>query len=205
MAFDLSATAAEFLFRVGVTSWADLNWCTQPEIYGYFDEACQKLATMGLFVARNTQTLAANSALYETASDWLDSLHVSVAGAQLRPASASELLASDSSWIETECEAGSVPTRYSMDAGQLGTITLYPIPVGAAELETVDHTTAATITPSQTLAPVPAVLSDYFLYFALMRARGKESPYQMPEIASAAASQCQLYETVITKYWGSVE
>jgi hypothetical protein len=205
VSFDLSATAAEFLARAGVVSWTDLNWCTQAEIYSYFDEAAQRLATLGLFVARNTQTIAASTPQYACAANWLDSLHVSVNGQQCRPTSVAELVAYDSTWLALFCEAGELPYRYSMDAGPLGTITLYPQPAASAELETVDHTTAATITPAQTLAPIPAVLSDYFLYFALKRARGKEGPYQMPEIAEAAEQACELFEQVLASYWGVAE
>jgi hypothetical protein len=205
MAFDLTATAAEFLSRAGVLSWADLNWCTEDEIYGYFDEATQKLAEMGLFVSSNTQTITAAAPQYACAPNWLHSLHVSVNGQQLRPTSVAELVAYDSLWLALICEPGELPYRYSLDAGALGTITLYPQPSAAAELETIDHVSAETITPAQTLAPIPSVLSDYFLYFALQRARGKESPYQMPEIAEAAGQACALFEQVFTQYWGNAE
>ena len=158
--FDLSATATELLSRCGVVSWTDANWFTLAEVCSYFDEAANKLATMGLFCAQNTQDLTPGTAEYTLGLD--------------------------------------------------GTITVYPMPVALVpavtqELETVDFVTAATITPSQTLAPINPLLADYFLYWALWKLRGKESPYSLPEIADFAQEKCQQFEAIFAKYWGAGE
>jgi len=205
MAFDLSATAAEFLFRVGAQSWTDLDWCTEAEIYGYFDEAAKRLAELGLFVESEATPIFANQAAYALPAPWLDSIHVSVNNAQCRPASAAELLALDATWPALVCEPGQTPTRYSMDAAQLGTIVLYGMPSGGGAIASIDHVALAAITPSNTLAPIPAACSDYFLYFAIQRARGKESDYAMPEVAAGAGEMVALFEAVFTAYWGNVE
>ena len=203
--FDLTATATEFLSRIGETAWSDVEWITQAEFFEYCDEALNHLAEMGLFVLRETQTVSPGTSAYVMPSTWLDSIHVSVNGAQLRPTSTAELLAFDSLWPQTACEPNANPTRYAMDFGTLGTITLYPQPVQTAELETIDHVLPAAISAAQTTAPIPSVLADYFLYFAIQRARSKESAYAMPEVAAAAASRVQLYEAVIQTYWGGLE
>lgn len=206
MSFDLTATSTVFLSRIGAVSWEDVtDWITEAEVFGYFDEAAVRLAELGLFVSRETQTLASGTSAYPMPADWLDSIHVSVNGQQCRPTSAAELLALDSLWPQTACEPSELPERYSMDAGPLGTITLYPQPVAVAELETIDHVIPAAISTAQTTAPIMSVVSDYFLYFALQRARGKESPYAMPEIAAAAASRVQLYEQILASYFGGLE
>lgn len=206
MSFDLTATSNDFLSRVGALAWSDVaDWLTEDEVFGYFDEAAKRLAELGLFVSRETQTLAAETSQYAMPGVWLDSIHTSVNGQQIRPSSAAELLALDSLWQQLACEPGQLPYRGSFDAGPLGTITLYPQPAAAAELETIDHVIPPPISTSATTAPIPSVLSDYFLYFALRRARGKESPYAMPEVAAAAASQCELYEQILSVYWGGLE
>ena len=208
--FDLSATATELLSRCGVVSWTDANWFTLAEVCSYFDEAANKLATMGLFCAQNTQDLTPGTAEYTLGLDWLDTVIASVNGSRLLPSSAADLEALDSNWMSASCTNGQYPGRYSMDAGPIGTITVYPMPVALVpavtqELETVDFVTAATITPSQTLAPINPLLADYFLYWALWKLRGKESPYSLPEIADFAQEKCQQFEAIFAKYWGAGE
>lgn len=204
--FDLTSTANEFLARIGAPSWANCaDWINQAEFYNYCDEAAKRLADLGLFVMRDTVPITAGHATYEMTVDWLDSIHTSVNGSQIRSTSSAELLALDSLWPQTACEPGDLPTRVSYDAGPLGTVTLYPIPSAAGELETIGHVAPEDISQTQTTVPVPSVLSDYFLFFALQRARGKESPYAMPEVAAAAGQRVALYEQVLTAYWGGLE
>jgi hypothetical protein len=207
MSFDLTNTANDFLGRIGAVTFADCaDWLTEDEVFTYFDEAAQRLAELGLFVASQAFPVTAGAAQYPMPANWIDSLHVDVDGQQLRPTSTAELEALDSAWPQETCDDNQLPSRYSMDAASLGTITLYPVPSDASDtLTSVSHVSPATLAAATPLAPIPAVVSDYFLYFALQRARGKESPNQMPEIAAAAAEQCALYEQIFASYWGNVE
>ncbi len=202
MSVDLSTTANVLLERLGATSWSDLDWCTQAEVYGWFYEAQSRLAELGLFVAQELLFTVAGTGSYALPADWLNTIFASVNNQQMRPASVSELLALDSYWAGAGCGTQQVPSRYSLDAGELGTITLYPYPGAVNTVSLVDQILPPEITTGQTTSPINGLISDYFLYFGLARARGKESPNAMPEVADAAAQMVQLYEQIITSYWG---
>jgi hypothetical protein len=202
MSFDLSATANVLLERLGAASWTDLDWCSQSEVYGWFDEAQSRLAELGLFVALETLATEAAVSAYALPADWLRTIFAAVNASQVRPASVAELQALDSGWAGAVCAAGELPSRYALDAGSLGTLTLYPQPGAVNTLELIDQITPPDITATQTSAPIPSVVSDYFLYFALQRARGKESPNAMPEVAAAAAQMVALLEQAFQTLWG---
>jgi hypothetical protein len=191
------------LERLGVTGgWGDLDWCTQAEVWGWFWEAQSRLAELGLFVAAETFSTVAGTGSYALPADWLNTIFASVNGQQMRPVSAAELVALDSYWSGAACWTQQVPGRYSMDAGALGTITLYPYPGAVNSVTLVDQVLPPAISTGQTTSPIHALLQDYFLYFALQRARGKESPNAMPEVAAAAAQMVKMYEQIICSYWG---
>lgn len=210
--YDLTLTANSLLSRLGAASWADLDWVTEAEVFSYFDEAAKRLAThCGAFVERDaTGLLAADEAQYATPLDWISSIHVSTGTTpvRLRPSSVSELLALDGTWQTTPATVNNPPARYSMDAGPLGTITLYPLPQAAQAGQTlaqIYHRFPADIGSTQTLAPIPSPVSDYFLYFALMRCRGKQSEGAMPEVAAHAEERGKLYEQIFSGYYGESE
>jgi len=202
MSWDLSQTANDLLARLGAANWTDLNWCTQSEVYSWLDEAAQRLGELGLFVQQNSQTLTPGTAQYPLSANWLQTIHASASGSLLRAASAEELEALDSEWTVTQCVTGEPSSRYALDAGPLGTITLYPQPADADTLSTIDQVSPATVTYLQTLIPAPPPVSDYCFYFALMRARGKESPNAMPEIAAHAADRVKHLEQVLAIFGG---
>lgn len=204
--FDLTAVGDVLLERLGVTGWPDLDWLTEDEVFAYFDEAAKRLAEVaGVFAERDaTTTLAAGQANYANPQGWIDSEHVSANGLRLRPASAEELSAVDATWPSTP----GAPTRYSLDAGPLGTTTLYPAPQenqAGQPLAHVYHRFPADISATQTLVPLPAPVADYLLYFALQRARGKEGDGAMTETAAHCGERCKLYEQICAGYWGRGE
>jgi hypothetical protein len=204
MSFDLTATATMLLGRLGATSWADLDWLTEAEVFSYFDEAAKRLAQeCGIFVIRDTSdNLANGTSQYATPAGWLSTIHVSAGSTRLRPASASELLALDATYTATT----GTPARYSMDAGPLGTVTIYPTPTRYAALCQVCHVfPQPDITQSAPTAPISSPISDYFLYFALWRARGRQSESSMPEIASHAEARCKQFEEMFNGYYGDGE
>ena len=205
MSFDLSQLEPLILSRLGATAWTSLDWITESELYTYFEEAAKKLSEAGIFVDRDaSQTLAAGQAQYPTPAGWISTVHASIDGTRLRPTSSPELEALDSSW---QTEQGPAD-RYSMDAGPLGTITLFPVPSSVQQGETlaqIYHRFPADISATQTTAPVPASVADYFAYFALQRVRGKESEGAMPEMAAHFAERVKLYEQVIAQYWGEAK
>jgi len=193
------------LGRLGAQAWDDLEWLTESELYTYFDEAAKQLARSGVFVDEDsTVTLSAGESQYTTPAGWISSVRVSGAQGVLRPASTFELEALDSAW-ET---AQGPPYRYSMDAGPLGTVTLYPQPTANQQHETLTHVYhrfPPDVSTAQTAVPVPEPVADYFAYFALQRARGKESEGAMPEMAAHFAERVQMYEQILASYWGEQE
>jgi hypothetical protein len=209
-AFDLSTLEPIVQARLGATSWDDLTWLEESELYSYFDECAKRLAHQsGVFIERDTGTnLTANEAQYAAPENWIATLHLSVSNRRLRPTSVAGLLALDSTWQTTPCAMGQMPTRYSDDAGPLGTVTLYPIPQQQQAGETLGHVYQqfpADISTTQMSAPVPAPVADYFGYFAAMRARGKESEGAMSEMSAHFDQRCQMYETLFAHYWGEEE
>lgn len=204
--YDLTETANVLLGRLGATSWTDLPWLTEAEAFGFFDEAAKRLAERArLFADRDdTTAIAANQAQYDNPASWIDTEHVDLDGAALRPASAAELTALDATWAATP----GPPARYSLDAGPLGTITVYPAPQADSagkKLAQVYEGFPDAISTGQTVVPLPAALADYFLYFGLMRARGKESEGAMPGMAAHFEQRVKLYEQIALKYWGRGE
>jgi hypothetical protein len=204
--FDLSQTANTLLSRLGASSWDDIDWLTEAEVYSYFDEAAKRLAQVaGVFVERDTSiALATNVAQYDAPADWISTIHVSAGNTRLRPASVAELRALDDGWKS----ATGTTARYSMDAGALGTVVVYPKPNSAQNgqvLSMIYHQYPEEISDSQTLAPITSPIADYFLYFALNRARGKQSDKAMPEVAAYAAQRVQLYEQILESYFGEGE
>jgi hypothetical protein len=204
--FDLSQTVNTLLSRLGASSWTDIDWLTEAEAYSYFDEAAKRLAQIaGVFVERDASiSLLPSVARYNAPDGWISTIHVSAGSTRLRPVSVAELRALDWQWQQTK---GAVQ-RYSMDAGPLGTITVYPLPLSAQHgvaLPVIYHRYPAEISETQTLAPISAVIADYFLYFALNRARGKQSDSAMPEMAAHAKQRVSLYEQVLTAYFGEGE
>jgi hypothetical protein len=203
--FDLSFTALALLPRLGAVSFNDLQWLSRTEIYSYFDEAAKRLADRcGIFVERNTDvTLTSGIGAYSMPARWISTLHASISGSRLRPSSAAELEALDPAWPAAAAGTGQQPTRYSLDAGPLGTVTTYPKPsLSGAILATINHVYPLTIVVDSTVIPIPAPVADYFLYFALARARGKQSEAEMPEAVALAEARLELYEQVLTTYYG---
>lgn len=207
--YDLTLLSNTLLSRLGAASWDDLTWLTEEEVFSFFDEAAKRLAThCGAFVDRDASAqLVKNQAQYANPAGWVSTIHASagVTPNRLRPASASDLTALDATWQTTPC-GSALPSRYSLDAGPLGTITVYPLPgQNGQPLAQIYHRFPPDLSPSQTLVPLSAPVADYFLYFALMRARGKESEGAMPEVAQHASARCQMYEQIFLSYYGRGE
>jgi hypothetical protein len=203
MSFDLSATANDLLARLGATSWGDLDWTTQAEVYSYFDEGLKSLAAKtGIFVERDTSgTLATGTNQYQAPTGWISTIHLSVAGLRIRPTTLTEIEALDAAYVA----ALGTPTRYSDDAGQLGSITYYPTPQAPDAGKTaavVFHLSPPDLSVGQTLIPAQSPVADFFLYYALQRARSKESVSSMPEVANHAEQRAAMFLQIFEQYWG---
>jgi hypothetical protein len=115
----------------------------------------------------------------------------------LRLTSVRDLYALDGTWPVTT----GTPKRASLDAGSVGTITLYPIPTAAGVLFQVCQE-YPTVSQVQPLISLPTVLQDYLTYYMLWGAREKESEMRQPEMADHYKQRTALYEQLIQGYWG---
>jgi hypothetical protein len=89
-----------------------------------------------------------------------------------------------------------------MDAGSVGTVTLYPNPLTGGTVTQVCQEFPAAIVLGASAVLLPTVLGDYFTYAMLAGARGKESEAAMPEMAGHFEQRMKLYEQVIEHLWG---
>jgi len=90
-----------------------------------------------------------------------------------------------------------------MDAGSVGTITLYPNPTVGGTLFQILEEFPATLQVGSSQMYLPTVLQDFFSYALLAGARGKESPSAMPEMQAHFKARCDLYEQVIEHLFGA--
>jgi hypothetical protein len=198
---DLANTITNILPALGATSLADLDWCTQAELFQWADEAAKRLShRVGVFVTRDTSTnLEIGTAVYPTPTGHVDTIHVTVApAAKLLPSSVQELASLDSTWPAT---AGPL-TRYSMDGGGNGTILVYAIPAAAGVLAIIMHQFLPQIEAGASAIPVSTPVADYFGYTMLAGARRKESDHTMADMADHFDQRVEMYEKVLTHYFG---
>jgi hypothetical protein len=198
---DLANTITNILPTLGATSLADLDWCTQAELFQWADEAAKRLShRIGVFVARDTSTkLTAGTAVYPTPTGHVDTIHVTVVPTtKLLPSSVQELASLDSTWPATSGPA----TRYSMDGGGNGTILVYAIPTAAGVLAVIMHEYLPQIQAGASAIPVCSPVADYFGYTMLAGARRKESDHTMADMADHFDQRVEMYEKVLTHYFG---
>jgi hypothetical protein len=201
---DIAAVIQDILPALGATSQADLDWCTQAELYQFADEANKRLAArVGVWVDRYAwQTVTTGQPSLAAPLGHVDTIHVSWNGSPLRPTSVRELEGLDASYSTTEA---AVPDRFSMDLGAPGTITVYPINTMVGTAEVIFHRFQPQIALGNSLVPIPSPLQDYFGYSMLAEARRKESDAAMPDMADHFAQRVSLFEQVLTQYFGETE
>jgi hypothetical protein len=208
MACNVADSVADVWFRLGFLSSTELatnaHWVTLAELYQFADDAGKRLSyTAGLFavVDPSISVLAATAAYSLPASHVFTIFACIVYAGQatqiLRMSSVGQLFAFDANWPTTSGD----PTRASLDAGGVGTLTLYPIPISNGTLNQIcqEYPAIASGSPSVAVSPV---LQDYFSYALLAGARGKESDFAMPEIAAHAKARMDMYDQVAQQLWG---
>lgn len=198
---DLANVLADILPALGATSFGDLDWATQGELFQWLDEANKRLGNRaGFWVERyGNQTLNVATASVSVPVGHVDTIHVSFNGSKLRPAGVRELAALDPSWPST---TGPAPARFSMDAGAPGTITTYPITNTLGTLAIVYQRFQPTVVSGSSVIPIPTPVEDYFGYSVMQEARRKESDAAMPDMADHFGQRVDLYLQVIEHLWG---
>jgi hypothetical protein len=208
---DAAVSLGDVLYRLGFQSVADMGaepWVSVDELYQHADEAIKKIAyRSGVFLTLDQSvSVVAGTGVYELPATHVYTLAAALvyetgAPVPLRMTPVRDLWALDGTWPTT---AG-VPTRCSMDAGSVGTITVYPIAVDDAEMQQVCEEYPADVMAGATTVALPTVLQDYLSYAMLAGARGKESEAAMPEMAAHYRERMELYEQVIEHLWGAAQ
>lgn len=204
VALDVEAALEDVVYRLGFGSRAELaaaaSWVTETELYQWADEAAKRLAyRAGVFITVDTSiTVTPSTAAYNLQANHVFTLAAALGGTPLRITSVRDLWALDGSWPATSGPA----QRCSLDAGAVGTITLYPKPTAGGTLEQICQEYPGTVEAGSSELALPTVLQDYFSYAMLAGARGKESEAAMPEMAAHFAQRVAMYEQVIEHLWG---
>ena len=201
---DVADCVADLAFRLNFKDGTDLaaagNWVTVTELYEWADEAVQQLAAdAALFVTYDTSiTVSSGTALYNLPASHVFLLGAWLAGTGLRLTPVRELEALDGTWSATSGAA----TRCSVDAGKVGTITLYPKPTAGGTLGLLAQQRPATIDATAHTTQLPGVLQDAITYAMLAGARGKESDAAMLDVAAHAEQRLDLYRQVVRHLYG---
>lgn len=197
---DLANVALDILPALGATSFNDLTWCTQAELYQFADEAGKRLAhRFGVFVEWNNGTsIAQGLTTYAVPAQHLDTIRAAVGTYRLRASTVRELLALDATWQAT---SGPV-SRFSMDANGTQFLTVYPTPIATGVLTVIYHRYLPTIAPGTTAVPIASPIGDYFGYSMMAEARRKESEAAMPDMVQHLDERVKLFEQIVESYWG---
>jgi hypothetical protein len=189
----------------------DLVWWTESELYAWLDEAAKKLArSTGCFLTRDDTTVVvvAGTGAYSLPARHISTVHASLSGRMLDRSNVQELEARDSAWPDSQADISQpFPLRYSLDAGGPTSIVLHPKPNtgGGGPLAIVMHQYPATIEAGASVAALPAPLREYFTFFALGEARGKESKGAMYEVGRWYRQLAGLVEQVAMDYYGQAQ
>ena len=205
---DVANSVSDVTYRLGFVNAGEItstSWVTPTELYQFADEAAKKLARdTGAFVTYDASiAISAPTAAYALPSSHVFTLmaaaiYVNGTIQILRMTAVRDLWALDANWQTTAAN----PVRASLDAGAVGTITLYPAPVSNATLGQVLEEFPATIASGSSTVSLPAVLQDMFTYEILRGARAKESPNAMPEMAAHFGERARLYGQICDHLFG---
>lgn len=187
---DLQSSVNDIWYRLGFLSLAELDagagWVTPTELFDWLDEAAQRLAyEVGIFIGTDASiAVVSGTGVYALPDSHVFTLLAALLDgsgnyALLRMTSVRDLWALDSTWPSTQ----GTPNRASLDAGQIGTITLYAQPVSSWRLFQVLQELPETIEAGSSTINLPTPLQDMFSYFALAGARAKES--EQTDLATA--------------------
>jgi hypothetical protein len=202
---DVANSLNDALYRLGFQGAADIaaagSWVSVAELFQWADEAAKELAyRSGVFLTADASiTAIAGTATYALPARHVFTVNAWLNGVPLRITAVRDLWALDANWPTTSGNT----TRASMDAGSVGSITLYPNPLTGGPLAQVCQECPPAIALGASAILLPTVLVDYFTYAMLAGARGKESEAAMPEMASHFEQRLKLYESVIQHLWGA--
>jgi hypothetical protein len=206
---DVLAAYNDVWYRLGFGTQNEISstsWVTAAELFQSADEAAKKLSyDAGVFITYdNSVSVVAGTAVYNLPATHVFTIAAVVIDAgtgairPLRITRVADLFALDATWQATT----GTPARASMDAGAVGTVTLYPQPIANGTFGQICQEFPAAVTQQTSTLALPTVLQDYFSYIMLAAARGKESEAAMPEMAAHFRERVKLYEQLIEHLWG---
>jgi hypothetical protein len=204
MSLDVANSIADIWFRLGFISAADLDdsgtWVTSTELYEWADEAAQKLAyATGAFITLDMSiTVSSGTAAYTLPAANVFTLAAWLGSNPLRFTPVRELQALDATWPATS----GASTRASLDAGSVGTITLYPNPTSGGTLNQLAEEYPSMIADGSSTVALPSVFQDYFSYAAMAGARLKESDARMEDMAQHFEERAALYLAIADYLYG---
>ena len=209
---NVTSSVADCIYRLGFQNLSDAQatdaYCSESELYQFADDAAKRLSyQLGVFVTLDDSiAVTAGIASYNLQTNhvftifaWVAPLP-SVGGSVqiLRATPVNNLFALDDTWAFSSGEAN----RYSLDAGAVGTITLYPTPVNSGTLRQIAQEFPAAVAVGNAQLSLPSVLQDYFSMAMICAARGKESDQAIPEITDHIKHRLDLYGQVINQLYG---
>jgi len=208
---DVQASLLDCLYRLGFQPAGDIgasSWVTPAELLQFADDMAKKLTSEHeLFIQWDTTiAIVAGTALYGEPAAHIATILAAFFPAAgpvqiLRITSQRDLWALDGNWVTTSGN----PTRLSLDAGGVGTCTVYPNPLAGGTLGQVLQEWPAAFGAGATTIAVPVVLQDLFTYAMLAGAKGKESDHSDMEMAKHYQQRADLYEQVCAHLWGKGE
>ena len=207
--FDVANALSDAWYRLGFLSAAELAtagmWVSVAELYQFADDEAKKVAyESGVFLVYDESiTAVPGAAVYELPASHIYTVMaalISGAGVPqlLRLTPVRDLWALDGNWPTTTGNS----VRCSLDAGQVGTLTLYPSPVAGGTLAQICQEFPPTVAVGSTTMALPSVLIDLFSYAMLAGARGKESEGQMADMAAHYQQRVDLYEALVSHLFG---
>lgn len=200
---NLSVVLGNLWPSLNATSAIDAVFWGTPEIFQYFDEAAKRLARrFEVFVVYDQSiTSARNTPTYAVPASYISIQQADLAGLILRPLNIYEAEALDSNWPSTV----GPPTHFLQDTQGLTQIALYPQADAGSSgkaLGLVMNTFPPDVSPSMGFLVAPPGMQEYFEFYAIAKARAKESHAPMVESSQFFMGLVEMMEAAIDKYWG---
>ncbi len=201
---DAANCITDLIYRLGFVNADDVDatgtWCTSTELYEFADEAVQRLAYLtGAFITYDSSiTVTEGTAVYAEPAANVFTLQAWLGDVNLKLTPVRELWALDSTWSATS----GASTRASLDAGSIGTITLYPNPSAGGTLNQIAEEYPSTIALDASTVQLPIPLQDWLSYRMLEAARRKESDGTQTEMADHYEQRAATYEEIVQRLYG---
>lgn len=202
---DLTSTISAVWPRLNSTAEADSVFWTATELWGYVDDEVKRLAReTEAFVETATVGLVAGQTEYSLPARHVATVEVHSDGLTLQPIASRGLFAGDRRW---KSATGDELDRFSADVVGGGTVALYPTPTATAVaadgfLRFVEAENPATVSAGSPSITAPEALRDLFAFTVLARARAKETPGAMPDVAEWCEAQAAMLRGVAVEVWG---